>query len=394
MPSDVLLTRDGRPAADLWPGSGLVHLNHGSYGRVPLAAVRHQRSLIEEMEARPIAFMAQGPGAIATARERVAPFLGIDADLLALVPNASAGVSTALRSLPLPAGSEVVITDHAYGAVRMGVERAAREAGTTVRTARVPLDADATTAAAAIQAAVTERTAMIVLDQITSPTARELPVGVVCAWARERGILTVVDGAHAPLLLTDPVREADADVWVGNLHKFGATPRGTAALVAHASVADRLRPLIDSWGAPDPYPQRFDWQGSDDYTAWLTAPMALEHLEDELGWDRIRAHACAMAEQAVTRVGEALTERFGEDPTVDVGMPVGPIRLVALPALVTAGPAELRARLLEAGFETTFSEHEGRLFWRVSAHAYTTAADLDAMIDRGLDTLTGAGRLR
>ncbi|GAB2625239.1 aminotransferase class V-fold PLP-dependent enzyme [Pseudactinotalea suaedae] len=388
--ADVLLTRDGRPAAALWPASGFVHLNHGSYGRVPLAAVDHQQRLRQEMEHGTARFMARAPERVRRSREEIAPFLGVDAQLLALVPNASAGVSTALRSMPLPAGSEVVVTDHAYGAVRMGVDRAAREAGAAVKVATVPLDADAETAADAIWSVVTERTAMIVLDQITSPTARLLPVGEVCARARARGIVTVVDGAHAPLLLTDPVRAAGADVWVGNLHKFASTPRGTAALVAHEGVADRLRPLIDSWGAPHPYPHRFDQQGSDDYTAWLTAPMALHHLEDELGWDRIRAHATSMAERAVARVSEALADTYDDDPAVQVGMPVGPIRLAGLPAAVAVRPDELRARFIAAGFEATFTEHDGRLFWRVSPHAYTTEADLDELIERGLALLSRA----
>src|SRR5690606_17613330 len=148
---------------------------------------------------------------LAEARSLVAPFLGVEGDDLALVPNASAGVSTALRSLPLTPGSEVVVTDHAYGAVRMGVDRAAREAGARVLVATVPLDADAEAAVEAIWSLVTDRTAMIVLDQITSGTARRLPVGPICARARERGIVSVVDAAHAPLLLADPVREANAD---------------------------------------------------------------------------------------------------------------------------------------------------------------------------------------
>jgi len=385
--ADALLTRDGRPAAELWPASGFVHLNHGSYGRVPLAAIDHQRTLGQEMERGTARFMARAPERVRRACEEIAPFLGVDADLLALVPNASAGVSTALRSIPLPTGSEVVVTDHAYGAVRLGVDRAAREAGAEVRVATVPLAADAQTAAEAIWSVVTERTAMIVLDQITSPTGRLLPVGAVCARARARGIVTVVDGAHAPLLLTDPVREAGADVWVGNLHKFASTPRGTAALVAHESLADRLRPLIDSWGALDPFPRRFDQQGSDDYTAWLTAPMTLHHLEHELGWDRIRDHATSMAEHAVARVSEVLADTYDDDPSVEVGMPVGPIRLVGLPAAVAARPDELRARFIAAGFETTFTEHEGRLFWRVSPHAYTTEADVDELVGRGLALL-------
>lgn len=386
----ALLTRTGRAAAELWPDSGLLHLNHGSYGRVPIAATDHQQRLQREMEAAPMRFMAAAPAGIAQARERIARFLRTDPDRLALVPNASAGVSTALRSLPLPAGSEVVLTDHTYGAVRMGVERAAREAGAHVRTVHVPLAAGDDEAAEAIWAGVTERTAMLVLDHVTSVTARRMPVGTVCARARERGILTIVDGAHAPLLLTDPVSEADADVWVGNLHKFASTPRGTAVLVAHPDVAQRLVPLIDSWGAPDPFPRRFDWQASADYTAWLTAPVSLQHLEDEIGWDRVRDHATAAAAHAVDRIGAALAERWGEDTAVDLGMPVGPIRLLALPAAVTTDATALRRRLGDAGIEAQITAFGDQHYWRLAMHAYSTAEDVDAAIERALPLLAAA----
>lgn len=390
MPDDVLLTRDGRAAAELWPPSGLVHLNHGSYGRVPLAASAHQRDLQDRMESAPMAFMARGPEAIAAARAAIAPYLQVEPDRFALVPNASAGISTVLRSLPPAPGAEVLITDHAYGAVRMGIERAAREVGAVVRIATVPLDADATTATEAIWSEVSDRTTMIVLDHITSGSARLMPVGAVARRARERGILTVVDGAHAALLLPDPVADAGVDVWVGNLHKFGCAPRGTAALVARAEIADRLRPLIDSWGAPEDFPRRFDWQGSDDYTAWLAAPVALDHLEAEIGWDRIRAHATATAADAVATVGRALADRYGYDPAVDVGMPIGPIRLLALPPHLSADADALRARLRDAGFEIQLTAPGGRLMWRVAPHAYTTGEDVAAFVERALPLLDAA----
>lgn len=389
---DTLLTHDGRPAAQLWPDSGFVHLNHGSFGRVPLAATVLQRGLADEMDTRTLRWMVAYPERLEAARAELAPWLDVQVERLALIPNASGGISAALYSLPIAHGSEVLVTDHAYGAVRMGVERAARMAEATVRIVSVPIEADADLAEEIVWAAVGDRTSLLVLDHITSGTARLLPVGPLCARARAAGITTIVDGAHAPLLLTDPVNEADADVWVGNLHKFGSTPRGTAVLVPHPSVADRLYPLIDSWGAELGYPRRFDHQASDDYTAWLAAPASLQHLDDEVGWDRIRAHATAMAERAVQQIGAILSERYDYDPSVDLGMPIGPIRLLGLPAEVARSDGHgWRDRFVEAGLETAFTGYAGRAFWRVAPHAYTTQADLDAFVERGLPLLPPPG---
>ncbi len=94
------------------------------------------------------------------------------------MPNASAGVSVVyanLAGLDSASGGEIVVTDHGYGAVTMGAERLARRWGGRVRTARVPLDADEEQAYEAVMAEVGDATGLVVVDQITSATARRSP---------------------------------------------------------------------------------------------------------------------------------------------------------------------------------------------------------------------------
>ncbi|MGO4419762.1 aminotransferase class V-fold PLP-dependent enzyme, partial [Streptomyces sp. MCAF7] len=228
-----LLLADGRPAAEAWSlHPGERHLNHGSFGAVPVVAQREQQRLREEMERSPVLWFATLPGKVAAARTAVAGFLRVAPEDLALVPNASGGASVVYANVPLRPGAEILVTDHGYGAVTMGAERLARRRGATVRTAHVPLDADEEQAYAALVAELSETTGLIVLDHITSATARRMPVERIAAVARERGIPLLVDGAHVPGLLADPTAGLDCDFWIANLHKFGCAPRGTAALVA------------------------------------------------------------------------------------------------------------------------------------------------------------------
>lgn len=375
-----LLTRDGRPARTVWSLDPTVsHLNHGSYGAVPVAAQQERQRLQAELEADPLRWFARERDRVVAARTEIATWLEVPGERLALVTNASAGVTVALQSL-LTAGSEVIITNLAYGAVDMSVRRRAGRVGADVITVELDPAADAAEVVDAVWAHVTDRTGLIVLDHITSGTARRLPVGPLCARARAAGIRTVVDGAHAPLVLPDPVGEAGADVWVGNLHKFGCAPRGTAALVARAEVADLLQPTIDSWGATLDFPARFDHLGTDDRTAWLAAPTALQTVEDELGWERVRRHAGAIAQYAVDHVGARLAEAFDSDPSVPNGMPIGPIRLVGLPDRTDGQPwphAAMLAHLAANGIGATFTRAGGRTCWRVTGHAYVTAADVE-----------------
>ncbi len=382
---EVLLTRDGQPARSLWSlDPAVAHLNHGSYGGVPTAALVERQRLIAELESNPLAWFAAERDRIGTARVELADWLRVPVERLALVTNASSGVSVALRSLPLAVGDEIIITSFGYGAVESAVRRRAATAGAQV--VRVELDPgdEAAAVVAKVWSMVTDRTAILVLDHITSGTARRMPVAELCTRARQAGIRTVVDGAHAPLLLTDPVAEADADLWVGNFHKFAAAPRGTAALVARDEVADLLQPPIDSWAASLDFPARFDHLGSDDATAWLAAPVAVRTIEDQLGWDRVRAHATSIADWAVSHAIGRIAEEFGQDASVPLGMPAGPIRLVAMPRRgddQIGSILFLQRALADLGFAVKFTAVGGRVCWRISGHAYVTAEDVVRCVD-------------
>lgn len=387
-----LLLADGRPAVEAWSlDPALRHLNHGSFGAVPVVAQERQSLLRAEMERSPVVWFPELPRRIAAARADIAGFLRVDSGDLALVPNASAGASTVYASLDHRPGGEIVVTDHGYGAVTMGAERLARRWGGRVRTARVPLDADEEQAYEAVVAEFGDATALVVLDHITSATARRMPVGRIGAEARRRGIPLLVDGAHAPGLIAAPLDGVDCDFWVGNLHKWGCAPRGTAALVARGPLRERLYPLIDSWAAAEPFPDRFDQQGTLDSTGYLAAPAALDLVERMWGWDTARAYMDELAGYGERVVRAAFAERTGDGSegdgsegvgsAVDVGMPVPGMRLVRLPDGL--GRTRIEADALrdrapgELGVEAAFTSFGGVGYLRLSAHVYNTPADYE-----------------
>ncbi|GGZ45192.1 aminotransferase class V-fold PLP-dependent enzyme [Streptomyces bluensis] len=380
-PSPLLLA-DGRPAAGAWSlDPALRHLNHGSFGAVPLVAQERQNELRSEMERSPVVWFPALPQRLAATRVDLAAFLRVAPDDLALVPNASAGASVVYASLSRRRGGEIVVTDHGYGAVTMGAERLARRWGGRVRTARVPLDADAQQAYEAVVAEVSEATDLVVVDQITSATARRMPVDLIGAELRRRDIPFLVDGAHAPGLIAAPLAGVTADFWVGNLHKWGCTPRGTATLVAGGPLREQLYPLIDSWGAPDPYPDRFDQQGTLDATSYLAAPTALDFIGRTWGWDTARRYMDDLADYGEQVIGAAFAELTRASGPVGVGMPVPGMRLVRLPAGLGATRVEadaLRDRVAEElAVEAAFTSFDGIGYLRLSAHVYNTPADYE-----------------
>lgn len=387
-PAPVRLASGG-PARDAWPlDRAVVHLNHGSYGAVPTEVVRHQDELRRLADLSPVAWFPRAPELVAAARREVAPFVGARAEDTAFVPNASAAATVVLNALRLEPGDEILVTDHGYGAVTTGARRLARRFGARVRTVALPLAATADDVVERFRAELTDAVRLVVVDQITSPTARRLPTARIAELAHERGARVLVDGAHAPGLIADAAADAGADWWFGNLHKWPCAPRGSALLVTQAADRDDLWPLIDSWGAEERYPERFDTQGTMDTTSYIASPRAIDFVEREYGWARARETMAALADHGTAVIGAALQPYVDAPVATDVGMPVVSMRLLRLPDGLgrdRTDADELRLRLLDlAGVESAFTSVAGVGYLRLSAHLYTEPRDFDAFVERAV----------
>ncbi len=388
-PGDAVRLRSGRRARDAWPlDPQIVHLNHGSFGAVPTEVLAHQAELRTEADRSPVGWFPQIGDRTRAARESIAPFVGARAEDSVLVPNASAAATVVYNSLLLTAGDEILVTDHGYGAVTMGAERLARRYGARVTVVRIPLLAEEEEVREIFADAMRDRTRLIVIDQITSPTARAFPTAAITDLAHERGIRVLVDGAHAPGLIADAATVGGGDWWFGNLHKWPCAPRGAAILVTSAEGRDDLWPLIDSWGAREPYPHRFDTQGTIDATSYLSAPTAISFIEDEYGWDRTRDTLTALADRGAALIAAAMQPYVTEKALIESPMAVPGMRLIRIPDGLGTTREEadaLRSRLLDAtGVETAFTSYEGQGYFRLSVHLYTETGDFDGFLERAV----------
>lgn len=379
-PANELWGDDWAQVRALWPlESTVAHLNHGSFGAVPSVTLQEQQSWRERMEGNPVRFMVRElPDAVRTARAEVAAFLGTEADAIGFVRNATTGVSTVLAAQRLGSGDELLLTDHAYGAVQIAARRWADRAGARVVTVDVPLEAEDAEVAELVLGHVTDRTRLALIDQVTSPTARQLPLVSLVPALRQRGVPVLVDGAHAAGMLRVEVDRLGTDYWVGNLHKWCCAPRGTAVLHVAPEHRAQVLPLVASWGEADGFPHAFDWVGSDDLTAWLAAPRSLRLL-DQLGWERVRRHNVELAVQGQRTVGQALGLDVGALPRhAAVSM-----QLVPLPAGVAsdqAAAATLQAAIGEQiGVEVAVTSWYGQGYLRLSAHVYNAPNDYERL---------------
>lgn len=355
----------------------VAHCNHGSFGAVPGPVLDLQERFRRRMAANPMAwFHRELPGLISQARATVARFLGADLDDLALVLNVSAAVSAVTRSLVLHPGDEVLSTNHAYGSVSLALNWLCDRTGATRVVAEVPVESTNDEVVQLVAARCSERTRLLVVDQITSPTARRFPVQKLAALGHEVGAAVLVDGAHAPGMLPVDVPGIGADFWVGNLHKWPCAPAGTGALWVAPHHQEGLLPLVASAG-DQTFPACFEWMGTNDLSAWAAAPAALELL-GSLGWDRVRAHNETLVRWGQMTVAEALGVPFDQlrhDPGLSLA-------IVPLPAGLAATREEVQALqgyLARKGVEAQLPGWGGRMTIRLSAHVYNQPSDYERL---------------
>ncbi len=267
----------------------IAFLNHGSFGATPLVVLRRQMELRDQMEREPVRFFVrEAPALLDAARARLGEFLGSDPECLAFVRNATEGVNSVLRSLPLEPGDELLVTDHEYNACRNVLDYVANERGARVVVATLPFPIrDPNDVVNAIAAAATSRTKLLLVDHVTSPTGLVLPLEAILAAMSARGIRTLVDGAHAPgmvPLALDELGKLGAAYYTGNCHKWMCAPKGAAFLYVRRDQQSEVRPAVISHGANAPTTERsrfrleFDWTGTDDFSAWLAVPHAIDFL--------------------------------------------------------------------------------------------------------------------
>ena len=314
----------------------IAFLNHGSYGAAPRPVLAAQQAWRDRMEAEPVRFFSHElEPALDDARAALGAFVGADPDDLAFVPNATAAANTVLRSLQFEPGDELLTTDHAYNAVKNAMEYVAERDGASVVIAALPFPGTSPALARdAVLAAVTPNTRLAVLDHITSATALILPIVELVAELTDRGVETLVDGAHAPGQVALAVPAIGATYYAANLHKWACAPKGSGFLWVRPDRKAAIRPLAISHGANSPRRERsrfrleFDWTGTSDPSAYLAVTDAIRFGEGLLpgGWAALRArnHVLAIAGR------DLLCAALGIDLPAPDGM-IGTMASVPLP---------------------------------------------------------------
>lgn len=362
----------------------LTFLNHGSFGAVPRAVFDEQTEWRRRIEADPVEIISRRRiELLADAKRPLAAWLNMRPDDFGFVTNATAGINAVLRSLTLRPGDELLTTTHVYNAVRKTMQYVARRGGASYREVDVPLPvASADQIARTVLGALADNTRLLVIDHVTSPTALVFPVKQIVEGCAERNVDVLIDGAHAPGMLPLDVPATGAAFYTGNLHKWAAAPKGTGFLWARPDRQHNLHPLIISHYHDEGFVPEFNWQGTRDFSAWLSVPRALQFMSD-LGWDDVRRHN----HQLATWAQSTLCERWNVEPVSPLdGSLLGSMATLRLPDPL-ASLSEPQLPALQQRLHDEFRLEVPIMRWsaqnlvRPCCQVYTTPQDIERLAD-------------
>jgi isopenicillin-N epimerase len=358
-----------------------TYLNHGSFAPTPRSVRRLQLEWQQRMTSQPMDFFVrQYEPAWITARERLAQFVGTAPDNLVFVENSTAGMNVVAHSIELGSNDEVLLTDHEYGAVMRIWQRACQSSGAAEpRIAKLPVNFESADGVVeAVFLSATDRTRLVVVSHITSPTAVILPVKQICAEAARRGIAVCIDGPHAPAQVRLVIDELGCEFYTASLHKWVSAPLGSGFLYVAPKRQECIRTPLLSWGRVSPtkpitWWDEFIWTGTRDPSAYLATPAAIELLE-KVGLDNFRARTHGLARYA----RERLVTSVGRQTHVpDSDQWYGSMASVPLPPGDARG---LQARLWqEHHIEVPIVDHNGERSIRVSCHLYNSQEQIDLL---------------
>jgi isopenicillin-N epimerase len=353
----------------------VAFLNHGSFGACPRPVFDAYQNWQRHLETQPVRFIQrEADDCLDEARQVIADYLHTRAETLHFVRNATVGVNYIARSIKLKPGEEVLTTTHEYGAMDATWQYVCD--AQSAHYIKQPISLPYMTNDAFLEqlwAGVTPQTRVIFLSHITSPTAIRFPVEAVCKRARDEGILTVIDGAHAPGQIPLDLDQIGADYYTGNFHKWLCAPKSAGFMVTREEHQANWYPLVVSWGwinGETPI-ERLQWRGTDDVAAFLTVPDAIR-FQEEHDWEQVRANCHALGVQYRAK----MVSLFDHPPT----SPDENFSQLFTVELPTCDPVAVYEALIQRyNIEVPLIDWEGRQFVRVSVQAYNTSEDLERL---------------
>lgn len=360
----------------------ITFLNFGSFGATPAPIFDAYQKWQRVLEAEPVQYIVfDGPGYLQTSREALAKYIGVaDKDDLVFVTNPSFAVNMVVKNFPLQPGDQILTTDIEYGACDRTWEYYCAQKGAEYIKQKITLPI--TSKEKFIEeffAGITPKTKAVFISHITSATALKLPVEEICAIAKQKGLITFVDGAHGPAQTSVDLANLAADFYTGACHKWMMAPKGCSFLYAHKSVQPICDPLVVSWGykALKPSHSKFlDYHqmiGTRDFSAFLTIPDCISFMET-YNWKEVSKKCHELVLSNAQRFFDLLG-----------ATPISPLtsewigQMISIP-IKTSEPELLQRTLFtEYQIEVPIMRQGSDVYLRYSINGFNSQSDMDRL---------------
>jgi selenocysteine lyase/cysteine desulfurase len=356
---------------------GVIHLNTASLGATPRVVLDRTLAAWRQLESSPV-LMAYGKGdntvlsAAERVRKRAADFLGCDQDELLITHGTTDAMNTVAQAMRWTAGERVLTTDREHGGGSLCWEYVAQRHGVVVDRVAIALDEhDQTAIVSRFAAAITPATRVISVSHVISSTGLRMPIAEICALARERGVLCVVDGAQALGATPVDVKALGCHVYAASGHKWLMGPKGTGLLYVSRDVTEQIQPI--QWQDGRRYLAESAGLGPQPLVIGLGA--AIERLQD-IGMAAIERHGLALRNRAYEQLLQVRKLRV-------VSPPPGP-SATAIVACVLPDYIDSRALrdtlLAKHGIIVKMAEKRQFNGFRLSPHILNTELHIDTAL--------------
>ena len=363
----------------------VTFLNHGSYGACLHDVTEHQIEMIRSLERQPVKFFNKFLlPMLEDVRQVLGDFLGCSPSNLGFVRNATSGVNSILRQYPFDKGDEMVVTNHGYRACAYASSAVCKDKEVAIKVAEIPFPLkDHHQIMTSIQKCFSNKTKLLMVDHVSSPTGLIFPIKEIIELAHEHQITVIVDGAHAPGMLPLELEGLGADFYVGNCHKWLAAAKSSGFIFMdkrhHCHFRGEVISHAQDWDSTAPFFQRDgDWPGTWDPSSVLTIPTAISSMRSLFGsWDALREHNSSLVAAAT----DLLTSQLGVSRLAPQYM-FGSMVPLPLPlpssSFDTAQLGSIKDRLLDEFMIEVplyLSPNESFSVFRISGQAYNVLED-------------------
>ncbi len=356
-----------------------IYLNNGTVGSSPapvIQAVMDGYHATETMaQSDPEDYPIWGYGPFNEFRDPLAAFVGATRDEIALLRNATEANNFMINGLDMKPGDEALISNQEHPSGEEPWKLKAKRYGAVIRKFEIPRPlhspADVLNR---INDAITPRTRAIFVSHITTDTGVVLPIKEICALARSKGLVSMVDGAHVTGMMKLNLRDLGCDMYSSSPHKWLMAPKGSGFLYVREEMQDRLWSTVATAGWDDPKlkAERFQRIGSSNVPSLWGFRAALD-FANKIGMDRIERRNRALADYAISGMGRRGAESWtSSDPALRCAIATFNIAPIQIYELENALWKQYRIRIRGGG--------PSKL--RLSTPYYLQKAEIDRFLEK------------